>query len=297
MSYLLMRLREYVTSIADLTIVIFLILSIALILILRRHFAMSPSNDRSWVNDNERLATVEFEGDIALFRNVRDFNWRTTKDYDERWIDVRVDLSKVTKIWFVLEYFSPERREMAHTILSYEFEDGRRLACSIEVRKKKGVSYDPLKGIFRTYELIYVWGTERDIIGVRSRCRIKSKTHLFEGVVLGPGNERRMLESYIRRTNKLADEPEWYNTLTNTCTTNIVNHVNEVYPGRVPWAIGVMMPGLSPKMLLRNNLVKNTGGLHDTMRFSVIDEASGEWDSSVDFGDWIRSRDTRIQHE
>ena len=72
---------------------------------------MSPSNDRSWVNDNERLATVEFEGDIALFRNVRDFNWRTTKDYDERWIDVRVDLSKVTKIWFVLEYFSPERRE------------------------------------------------------------------------------------------------------------------------------------------------------------------------------------------
>ena len=292
-----MRLRDSVTSIADLTIVIFVILSTALILILRRHFAMSPSNERSWVNDNERLATVEYEGDIALFRNVRDFNWRTTKDYDERWIDVKVDLSKVRKIWFVLEYFSPERREMAHTILSYEFEDGRRLACSIEVRKKKGVSYDPLKGIFRTYELIYVWGTERDIIGVRSRCRIKSKTHLFEGVVLGPGNERRMLESYIRRTNKLADEPEWYNTLTNTCTTNIVNHVNEVYPGRVPRAIGVMMPGLSPKMLLRNNLVKNTGGLHDTMHFSVIDEVSREWDSSVDFGDWIRSRDTRIQHE
>ena len=292
-----MRLRDSVTSIADLTIVIFVILSIALILILRRHFAMSPSNERSWVNDNERLATVEYEGDMALFRNVRDFNWRTTKDYDERWIDVKVDLSKVRKIWFVLEYFSPERREMAHTILSYEFEDGRRLACSIEVRKKKGASYDPLKGVFRTYELIYVWGTERDIIGVRSRCRIKSKTHLFEGVVLGPGNERRMLESYIRRTNKLADEPEWYNTLTNTCTTNIVNHVNEVYPGRVPWAIGVMMPGLSPKMLLRNNLVKNTGGLHDTMHFSVIDEVSREWDSSVDFGDWIRSRDTRIQHE
>ena len=292
-----MRSRESVNSIAGLTVVIFLIFSIALILILKRHFAMSPSNERSWVNDNERLATIESEGDIALFRNVRDFNWRTTKDYDERWIDVKVDLSKVTKIWFVLEYFSPERREMAHTILSYEFEDGRRLACSIEVRKKKGVSYDPLKGIFRTYELIYVWGTERDIIGVRSRCRLKSKTHLFEGVVLGPGNERRMLESYIKRTNKLADEPEWYNTLTNTCTTNIVNHVNEVYPGRVPWALGVLMPGLSPKMLLRNNLVKTTGGLKETMDLSVIDELSGEWDSSVDFGDWIRSRDTRIQHE
>ncbi len=57
------------------------------------------------------------------------------------------------------------------------------------------------------------------------------------------------------------------------------------------------MPGLSPKMLLRNNLVKNTGGLDETMHLSVIDEVSREWDSSVDFGDWIRSRNTRIQHE
>ena len=46
---------------------------------------------------------------------------------------------------------SPERREMAHTILSYEFEDGRRLACSIEVGRRKESLYDPLKGIFRTY--------------------------------------------------------------------------------------------------------------------------------------------------
>ena len=275
-------------SIVEPAIVIFLVFSVASLLILRRHFAMSPSNERSWVNDNERLATVEIEGDSAIFRNVRDFNWRTTKDHDEKWIDMKVDLSRVTKIWFVLEYFSPDRKEMAHTILSYEFEDGRRLACSIEVRKKKGVSYNPLRGIFRTYELIYVWGTERDIIGVRSRCRAKSKTHLFEGIVLGPGNERRMLESYISRTNKLARDPEWYNTLTNTCTTNIVNHVNEVYPGRVPWAIGVMMPGLSPKMLLRNNLVKNNGDLHETMLSSIIDDISVEWDASVDFGDWIR---------
>ena len=258
---------------------------------------MSPSNDRSWVNDNQRLATVEITGDKALIKNVRDFNWRTTKDYDERWVDVTIDLNEVRKIWFVLEYFSPERKEMAHTILSYEFEDGRRLACSIEVRRKEGSRYHPLKGIFRSYELIYVWGTERDVIGVRSRCRRKSKTHLFEGVVLGPGNERRMLESYLRRTNKLAKDPEWYNTITNTCSTNIVNHVNEVYPGRVPWAIAIMMPGLSPKMLLKNNLVKSSGNIDETMESSLIDSISEKWDDSRDFGDWIRGKDTRIQHE
>ena len=186
-------------EITELSFVAVTILFLFGFFLLRRHFAMSPSNDRSWVNDNRRLATVEIKGDKATIKNVRDFNWRTTKDYDERWIDVTIDLSEVRKIWFVLEYFSPERKEMAHTILSYEFEDGRRLACSIEVRRKEGSRYHPLKGIFRSYELIYVWGTERDVIGVRSRCRRKSKTHLFEGVVLGPGNERRMLESYLRR--------------------------------------------------------------------------------------------------
>ncbi len=258
---------------------------------------MTPSNDRSWVNDNQRLASVEITGDKAHIKNVRDFSWRTTKDYDERWIDMTIDLNKVRKIWFILEYFSPERKEMAHTILSYEFDDGRRLACSIEVRRKEGSRFHPLKGMFRSYELIYVWGTESDIIGVRSRCRKKSKTHLFEGVVLGPGNERRMLESYLRRTNKLAKDPEWYNTITNTCTTNIVNHVNEVYPGRVPWAIGILMPGLSPKMLLRNNLVKSSGNIDETMESSLIDSISEKWDDSRDFGDWIRGMDTRIQHE
>ena len=284
-------------TIVEVALGIFCILFVVFILIARRHFAMSPSNERSWVNDNRRLVSVDVEGDKALIRNVRDFNWRTTRDYDERWVDITVDLDKVSKIWFVLEYFSPDRKEMAHTILSYEFEDGSRLACSIEVRKKEGASYHPLKGIFRTYELIYVWATERDIIGVRSRCRKRSRTHLFEGVVLGPGNERRMLESYIRRTNKLALEPEWYNTITNTCTTNIVNHVNEVYPGRVPWALGIMMPGLSPKMLLRNNLVRNEGGVEETMRLSLIDRISEQWDTITDFGDWIRSGNTRIEHE
>ncbi|MED5267579.1 MAG: DUF4105 domain-containing protein [Candidatus Thermoplasmatota archaeon] len=260
-----------------------------LIWVVLRHLSLRPSNDRSWVNDNERMATADFDGDMVTIRNVRDFNWRSTRDFDERWIDVKINLNKMSKIWFVLEYFDPSKRQMAHTIMSFETEDGERIACSIEVRREKGERYHPLKGLFRQYELIYVWATERDVIGVRTRCRKKSVTHLFEAVVLGPGNERRMLESYLRRTNKLSVEPEWYNTITNTCTTNIVGHVNQVYPGRVPRAISILLPGLSPKLLHRNNLVKMTGTLEETLEMSIIDERANSWDESSDFGDWIRS--------
>ena len=254
-----------------------------------RHLSLRPSNDRSWVNDNERMATAEFNGEEVTIRNVRDFNWRSTRDFDERWIDVKINLNTISKIWFVLEYFDPSKRQMAHTIMSFETEDGERLACSIEVRRERGERYHPIKGMFRQYELIYVWATERDVIGVRTRCRKKSVTHLFEAVVLGPGNERRMLESYLRRTNKLSEDPEWYNTITNTCTTNIVGHVNEVYPGRVPRGISILLPGLSPKLLHRNNLVKMTGTLEETLEMSIIDERGNSWDGLSDFGDWIRS--------
>tara|TARA_B100000029_G_scaffold479689_1_gene526992 strand:- start:894 stop:1760 length:867 start_codon:yes stop_codon:yes gene_type:complete len=265
-----------------------LLVVILLAWFLKRHLSLRPSNERSWVNDNKRTATAEFEGEEVTIRNVRDFDWRSTRDYDERWVDVKIRLDEVSKIWFVLEYFDPSRRQMAHTILSFEMEDGTRVSCSIEVRREQGERYHPIKGMFRQYELIYVWATERDVIGVRTRCRRKSVTHLFEAVVLGPGNERRMLESYLRRTNKLSSKPEWYNTITNTCTTNIVRHVNEVYPGRVPKALAVLLPGLSPKLLQRNNLVKMTGSIEETMERSLIDEKAKSWDGKSDFGDWIR---------
>jgi len=264
------------------------IFGIALCLVIIRHLMLKPSNNRSWVNDNDRLTNAEFDGDYVTIKNIRDFNWRSTRDYDEKWIEKKFNLTEVSKIWFVLEYFDPKKRQMAHTILGFEFDDGSRICCSIEVRREKGEKYHPIRGFFRQYELIYVWATESDAIGVRTRCRKKSVTHLFEAVVLGPGNERKMLESYLKRTNKLYEKPEWYNTITNTCTTNIVNHVNEVYPGRVPKAISIFLPGLSPKLLYNNNLVKIDSSLENTLEKSIIDSKAKTWDGVSDFGNLIR---------
>ena len=268
--------------------IVMTIFGIALCLVIIRHLMLKPSNNRSWVNDNDRLTNAEFDGDYVTIKNIRDFNWRSTRDYDEKWIEKKFNLTEVSKIWFVLEYFDPKKRQMAHTILGFEFDDGSRICCSIEVRREKGEKYHPIRGFFRQYELIYVWATESDAIGVRTRCRKKSVTHLFEAVVLGPGNERKMLESYLKRTNKLYEKPEWYNTITNTCTTNIVNHVNEVYPGRVPKAISIFLPGLSPKLLYNNNLVKIDSSLENTLEKSIIDSKAKTWDGISDFGNLIR---------
>ena len=262
---------------------------LVLTIVLFWHFSKKPSNERNWVAENARMAYAEYQGDEVVLKNVRDFNWRTTRDYDERWTEWRFKPSEVSKIWLILEYFDPKRKPIAHTLVSFEFEDGRRLACSIEVRREKGEKYHPIRGMLREYELLYVWSTESDSIGVRARCRKKSKTHLFEGVVLGEGNHQRLLESFLRRTNRLHDSPEWYHSITNTCTTNIVGHVNEIYPGRVPRAVSIFLPGLSPKLLERNNLIRIDQDLDGTLDASLIDQKCVDWDTEADYGDWIRS--------
>ena len=181
-------------------LVVFSFLSFKLIF---NHFRLQPSNERMWVNDNARNATAIFDGDYVTISNVREFNWRSTNDYDEKWGEHTYDLTTVSKIWLSLEYFEPKYPGMAHTILSFEFLDGRRIACSIEVRREIGERYHPVRALFRQYELLYVWAIESDVIGVRGRCRKRSVTHLFEGVVLGEGNERKLLESYLKQLRKV----------------------------------------------------------------------------------------------
>jgi|TARA_B110000495_G_C22963588_1_gene564953 hypothetical protein len=253
---------------------------------------LTPSNDLSWVNENKYTAYAEINDDEVTLKNIRNFNWRTTKDFDERWTEKKFKISECTKIWLVLEYFYPTRRPIAHTLLSFEFKDGSRISCSIEVRREPGERFSPMKGLLREFEIMYVWATEEDVIGVRSRCR-KSETHLFEAIILGEGNQCKMLESYLQRTNQLHEKPEFYNSLFNNCTTNIASHVNDVYPGRVPRAIGVILPGLSPKLLKRNNLVKLRGGsIKEEMRINQIETRARAWDQESDFGEIIRNVDS-----
>ena len=260
-----------------------------LMIAVRRFKLEQPMNERNWVNDNAQLTRVAIDGNTAHMVNVRDFHWRSTTDYDERWVERTVRIDQVSRIWLVLEYFEPDRPEIAHTLLSFEFEDGQRLACSIEVRREQGERFHPLKGLGRNFELMYVWATEADAIGVRARCRTRSITHLLEGNVLREESKPALFRSYLNRTNALAEKPEWYNTITNTCTTNLVQHINDIYPGRVPMGLAWLLPGLSPEMMEREKLIHIEEDLTTTMERSRIDERALSWDEESDFGDWVRS--------
>src|SRR5690606_23479448 len=78
--------------------------------------------------------------------------------------------------------------------------------------------------MFRQFELIYVVGEERDLVGMRTN-------HRDEAVFLyrlntTPEDARRLFLVYLERINALADRAEFYHLLSNSCTINIVRYAN-----------------------------------------------------------------------
>ena len=78
----------------------------------------------------------------------------------------------------------------------------------------------------------------------------------------------------FQRVNKLKDEPEFYNTFTNNCTTNIVRHVNNLAPDRVPYDYRVLLPGLAGRAGLRPGAVGHGRVVRGDQR-ACADQRSG----------------------
>lgn len=213
---------------------------------------VQPSNRRDWSPDQSRLATATVTGDRLRVSNVRHASYRSTVDYELRWENRQYSLSKLASVWFVVEPFS-DWRGPAHTFLSFGFDDGQYLAISVEIRKERGESYSPWLGLLRQYELIYTIGDERDLIGLRAIHR-RDQVYLYP-IRTSQENRRALLLAMLARANALAEQPEFYNTLTSTCTSNIVDHIEQIAPGRVPFSLKTYLPGYADDLAFDLGLI------------------------------------------
>ena len=73
---------------------------------------------------------------------------------------------------------------------------------------------------------------QRDLLPVRPEYR--NVDVLLYRTIAKPAQARALFVDCLKRVNKLKDEPEFYDTLRNNCTTNIVRHINHVSPGPRP---------------------------------------------------------------
>lgn len=232
----------------------------------------SPSNARDWNNDQNILPYAEIDDNLVSIHNIRNFSYASTTSYVTNYYDKVFDINKIKRAWYIVEPFSGIPGS-AHTFLSFEFEDEQFISVSVEIRKEKGESYSPIKGLFNQYELMYVIADERDVIKLRSNYR-KDLVYVYP-TKASKEKVQALFMDIIARANDLKDNPEFYNTITNTCTTNIVNHINKITPNRVPlFNLRILLPENSDRLAYGLGLIDTDLSFEDArVRYFINDRA------------------------
>jgi uncharacterized protein DUF4105 len=223
------------------------------------------SNERNWMPEYSRAATATFAGDRVTIHDLRDFEYRKEFDFTPRWVERSVDLAKIESVDFAVSNWG--LADISHTIVSFGFSDGRHVAVSIETRREEGEPQTALRSLFKQYELIYVFADERDLIRLRADFR-KETVRLFP-LRLAPGEARLLFTDMLERANELAARPEYYNMVTQNCTTSLLPHRARIRPWRLR-DLRVLLNGRIDEMLFENGAIDTKLPLEEARaRFTV----------------------------
>ena len=246
--------------------------------------AIPPSHDRNWRPEVAVMPRATIDGDRVHLTGVRNFDYRSRNDFTVRFEERDVQLSHLKSIDFYISYFL--EGPVAHTFVSFIFDNAPPLSISIETRPEVGEGFAPIASMFKQFELIYVVGSERDVVGVRTNHR-GEPTYLYR-LNSSADDARRLLLIYLARINELADHPEFYHLLTNSCTINIIRYANAAgRQGRFDFRH--LLNGLIDSYLYHSGRL-NTGLPFDELRRrSLINQAAQAADGGPDFPERIRA--------
>ncbi len=246
---------------------------------------LAPSNSRRWQPDQALLPYAIYQGEYMQVHNVRNCHYLTSDDFVVDYYDKTVDLRRLRTVDFIVVPFT-DMPDLAHTMLSFGFDDGYYLCVSVEIRREQGEAYAAWKGGLRQYELMYVLGDEQDLVKLRTNHRGED-VYIYRSRAT-PEQARLLFTDVMDRVNKLYKEPEFYDTLTNNCTTNIVRHINRLQPNRVPYTYQVLLPGHSDRLAYDLGLLDTRLSFEQTKQLAWVNERAERFAEAPDFSDKIR---------
>jgi Domain of unknown function (DUF4105) len=248
--------------------------------------SIKPSNEGDWKPNHVKTAYAKIDGDRVTIENIRNCDYRTEEDYTCAWETRSYNLANLRGAdLFITWWGSPW---IAHPIVSFDFGDQGHVAMSIETREAVGQSYSAIHGFFRQYALSYTVSDERDVIRLRTNYRKDEEVYLFR-TTADPALARKLLLDYLERVNDLHERPEWYNALTNNCTTNIAVSIAEARDISVSHDWRILLNGKLDELLYEHNGVVTDGrSLAELKEQAHINAAARAADKSADFSKVIR---------
>ena len=259
-----------------------LIYAVAYAIFLGWSISISASNDKNWAADVVHGITGTINGDRLSVRNLRNFGWRTEADFTQRWEQRTYDLSKLRSLDLFLVYWMGP--SIAHTIMSFGFEDGRYLDFSIELRRTQDDQYSAIAGFFKTHELVYIGADERDLMTLRKARHEQIQLYRLK---TPPERARALLVEYIKEANDLAAQPRFYNTLTTNCTTTIFDMMHAV-TSSIPFDWRIILTGHLPSYLYDHGAVDTRIPLEELIRRADVTSRVDAGVSEVEFASRLR---------
>jgi len=257
-------------------------------------FLQQPSHERNWAAGQSRLAVVQAKRlDDVTVKNCRDSEYRSESDFDVRYHDVSFKLSQLKKVWLIVQRFS-NSEGLAHVFLTFEVAQPDRpsqfLAISVEVRREEGETYSPIQGLYREYELNYVYGSEEDLIGVRTVMRPDDRVFMYP-LKANNFQLQKLFRNIASRTNAIGERPEFYHSLLNNCMNGILEHTYELTPEPISWMNPkVVLPGYSGQLAFEKGLSGDGKDFSDFQERCRIDVIAREHGIGPGFSQAIRSK-------
>jgi hypothetical protein len=246
-------------------------------------FSLQPSNRRNWQPDVAVLPYADINSNQIAVYNIRNCDYRTETNFDVHYYNKTFDLAQLRTVDLsLITWGSPH---IAHTIVSFGFTTGDYVAFSIETRMQKGQSYSAVRGLFRQFELTYIISDERDVIRLRTNYRQGEEVCLYR-LQVTPEQGRQLFLDYLDRVNELHNRAEWYNAVTDNCTTGI--RTQQAIANRAPWDWRILLNGHLDELLYERGTIVTNLPFAELKKISHINPQARAADKAVGFSQQIR---------
>lgn len=206
---------------------------------------IQASNNLEWRAEVANLPKIVINNKTIVVQNFRNARWHEG-GVTTSWENREYDLTKLNSLDLIVEPFN-DSKLMAHTMLDFGFGEQGHIIISVEARKEVFEEYSLVAGALRQFELIYIFGDEKDLLSLRALER-GSALHLYP-IKADAKFIVSLFKDLVKSANALHDEPKFYRTLRDNCTTTLVEHMDRHYQQKIGTRIETIFPAKAGELL------------------------------------------------